>query len=646
MAFVKKLVCLGDEGVGKAELLGALRADVCPARLVPNQVGAYAGTITLDGGAPSEPGKADALEAWVSDGVIASRVRSFYRTADVVVLAYDTTSFATFASLRERWLPEVLHGLPPSCHGVILVGLRAERIAERAVAHEQLAELASLHLLPFLEVSASDGLNIHLLKRLLAVMLANVRPSARESRLASSPPSARASPRTSPAPSRRLSRASSREPTGFATVTPLPRALNDPAAPPPEAASGATDVTEPVLALATGFRADGGLQSRAAGRGGGAYPLGFESASASLAPSEPSSEKASANGSRALSRADSLSAVFASAAQSCALSRADSLSSAFASAAPSRSQSCVASVVAACAGCSTACARASGMHACPGSCGPHAEVTRVAGAEETVAEVVPAKHELPTPLAAPCAGAGAGVGAADGCARGAAPQPLDDGQQPAPVLRNVALLGAAAHCIACACELGRREPMGAAVRSAPTTGTPRGTGQQSLVASATPPSMAACDATCGSASQPYQGDAPIEDAPPSPGHAVAAERAHTPTCTEGARTPAVSPCARALADAATQTPERDARASPAAGVAGQATCVAGLASFEAATAALVSAVAVLSTGQLPIVASPSPVRAEPASHGPTASRPEDGRIAGASSAIHFYCGHRLCERYE
>ncbi|KAJ1629615.1 P-loop containing nucleoside triphosphate hydrolase protein, partial [Pavlovales sp. CCMP2436] len=152
-----KLVCLGDEGVGKRTLLRVLCVEGGAADAPPSvQVGAYAGQLTLELGAEHS-----CLEAWLGGGgEDSTRLRAFYRTADVVVLAYDTTSLASFASVRDRLLPELLPVLPPSCHGLVLVGLRADLVALREVGYEMLDKLATRHVLPFLEVSVQDGSNV------------------------------------------------------------------------------------------------------------------------------------------------------------------------------------------------------------------------------------------------------------------------------------------------------------------------------------------------------------------------------------------------------------------------------------------------------------------------------------------------------
>ncbi len=83
---------------------------------------------------------------------------TFYRSAQGVLVVYDTTSVKTFDNMQ-YWMDEIKQNCHPETV-VMLVGNKCDLAKE--VSHETAKEFADEHNLTFFEVSAKDGTNTEL----------------------------------------------------------------------------------------------------------------------------------------------------------------------------------------------------------------------------------------------------------------------------------------------------------------------------------------------------------------------------------------------------------------------------------------------------------------------------------------------------
>ncbi|EJK77625.1 hypothetical protein THAOC_00528 [Thalassiosira oceanica] len=83
---------------------------------------------------------------------------AYYRGADGIIMVYDTTSSDSFDHVND-WLKEVNRYASEST-SKLLIGNKADRVADRAVSTERAKEFADDLGVAFLETSAKSGSNV------------------------------------------------------------------------------------------------------------------------------------------------------------------------------------------------------------------------------------------------------------------------------------------------------------------------------------------------------------------------------------------------------------------------------------------------------------------------------------------------------
>eukprot|EP01103_Thecamoeba_quadrilineata_P005075 TRINITY_DN14927_c0_g1_i1.p1 TRINITY_DN14927_c0_g1~~TRINITY_DN14927_c0_g1_i1.p1 ORF type:complete len:206 (-),score=39.12 TRINITY_DN14927_c0_g1_i1:131-748(-) len=160
----KKVLLMGDGGVGKTCLLIRFETGSFPNEYVPNTADNY----TLEGFKFED--KNYLLDLWDTGGrYYPNRITrlSYYET-DVSLLCFAVDRRYSFDSLTTRWLPE-LKALPPTTQ-VLLVGLRSDmrdkKIEgdgnEQLITKEEAQEMMKkLGLKGYFECSALTGSNVN-----------------------------------------------------------------------------------------------------------------------------------------------------------------------------------------------------------------------------------------------------------------------------------------------------------------------------------------------------------------------------------------------------------------------------------------------------------------------------------------------------
>lgn len=139
-----KVVLLGDLGVGKTCLRTQLVHHVFSNAYKATIGGDYLTTsvsVAADGGT-----RKVSLQVWDTAGQERFNLisQAFYRGADVVVLVYDVTSYESVLSVRD-WFARFLEHCHVENPGVVIVGNKADRAAERCVDRDEIREVLCRH---------------------------------------------------------------------------------------------------------------------------------------------------------------------------------------------------------------------------------------------------------------------------------------------------------------------------------------------------------------------------------------------------------------------------------------------------------------------------------------------------------------------
>lgn len=96
---------------------------------------------------------------WFSEESVSRTITtSYYRVSDVVILVFDTTDENSFKNIR-NWLDDV-RAYAHENVDIMLVGNKVDLEDKRQVDHNTAKNFANEHLLPYMETSARNGLNV------------------------------------------------------------------------------------------------------------------------------------------------------------------------------------------------------------------------------------------------------------------------------------------------------------------------------------------------------------------------------------------------------------------------------------------------------------------------------------------------------
>jgi len=152
--YLFKLVLIGDSGVGKSCLLLRFADDAFTESYISTiGVDFRFRTVKVDN-------KTVKLQIWDTAGQERFRTitSAYYRGADGIIMVYDTTSSDSFDHVND-WLKEVNRYASEST-SKLLIGNKADRVADRAVSTERAKEFADDLGVAFLETSAKSGSNV------------------------------------------------------------------------------------------------------------------------------------------------------------------------------------------------------------------------------------------------------------------------------------------------------------------------------------------------------------------------------------------------------------------------------------------------------------------------------------------------------
>nr|CDS31607.1 phytochelatin synthase [Hymenolepis microstoma] len=153
--YLFKLLLIGDSGVGKSCLLLRFSDDAFTDTYISTiGVDFKIRTLELDG-------KIIKLQIWDTAGQERFRTitSSYYRGAHGIIIVYDITDEATFASLK-NWQSEIDHYASTTvCR--LLVGNKCDMVSKRAVSYEDGQSYADSLSIPFLETSAKTAEQVH-----------------------------------------------------------------------------------------------------------------------------------------------------------------------------------------------------------------------------------------------------------------------------------------------------------------------------------------------------------------------------------------------------------------------------------------------------------------------------------------------------
>lgn len=155
MDFLCKVVLVGDQGVGKSNILDRYTANTF----------AEDSKTTIGVAFASKSIKIDdtlvKMQIWDTAGQerYKAMTTSYYRGAVGCVLVYDVTRMASLESL-ESWLAEVNENATEPIV-VIVCGNKCDLAGEMEVHKEQGETFARKHGLQFFETSAKTGMNVH-----------------------------------------------------------------------------------------------------------------------------------------------------------------------------------------------------------------------------------------------------------------------------------------------------------------------------------------------------------------------------------------------------------------------------------------------------------------------------------------------------
>ena len=140
MSFIgKKLVFLGDSGVGKSCMITRFLTGVYDNTILATNGASYASkTIEIP-----EIGKSITLDIWDTAGQekYKSLNKFFYQDAKMVILVYDITQKYSFDNLKNVWYKDLKeYGDPNIVIGI--AGSKSDRYEEEAVSEQEAREFA------------------------------------------------------------------------------------------------------------------------------------------------------------------------------------------------------------------------------------------------------------------------------------------------------------------------------------------------------------------------------------------------------------------------------------------------------------------------------------------------------------------------
>ncbi|GKT37353.1 Small GTPase like protein [Aduncisulcus paluster] len=152
---VYKILLVGESGVGKSAILLRFADDMFSEGFVTT-VG-----IDFKNKDVKVDGKLITLQLWDSAGQerFKTIVKSYFRSADAVILAYDVTDEKSFKRV-EYWISSIERGSPEGCVKVI-VGNKCDLKLRRVVTSDRGEACAGSHSCPYFETSAKTGVGVN-----------------------------------------------------------------------------------------------------------------------------------------------------------------------------------------------------------------------------------------------------------------------------------------------------------------------------------------------------------------------------------------------------------------------------------------------------------------------------------------------------
>ena len=100
------------------------------------------------------------LQIWDTGGQekFKTITRSYYRGSHGIIIVFDITNRNSFDNIR-NWIYEINNYSENTCN--ILVGNKLDLIDKREITYKEAKEFAAMHDLTYIEVSASNNINIH-----------------------------------------------------------------------------------------------------------------------------------------------------------------------------------------------------------------------------------------------------------------------------------------------------------------------------------------------------------------------------------------------------------------------------------------------------------------------------------------------------
>jgi len=87
---------------------------------------------------------------------------AYYRGAHGLIICYDITDRRSFESIQNNWLKQAERHAPEDTYArTVIVGLKTDLAAERAVSYEEGLEFATLNGFSFYEVTSKTGDGAH-----------------------------------------------------------------------------------------------------------------------------------------------------------------------------------------------------------------------------------------------------------------------------------------------------------------------------------------------------------------------------------------------------------------------------------------------------------------------------------------------------
>jgi len=163
MKILKKIVFVGDQGVGKSAFIQQFVNGKFSDKQRPSiGLDFYTKTITVNGGSQEMEWT---IQLWDTGGRDSFGPPSIYRGADGVFLLYDITRKNTFEEVVEY--KNSLHTILGETACMMLIGTKLD-VVERMVTTEEGKELAQSLGIPFSEISSKERTNIDNAVQLLA----------------------------------------------------------------------------------------------------------------------------------------------------------------------------------------------------------------------------------------------------------------------------------------------------------------------------------------------------------------------------------------------------------------------------------------------------------------------------------------------